>query len=1306
MMKRMLSVFFKIFCIILLYAQSVSTKSKIQKCDDSITETEFGIAYWKYKGVRYTTSEDVLCWKENGKLFVRECNTDTGEWMPASVDCAIQKFRNRYCPEDLLEVPMDEKNPLCIQISQKPQPFDESFCYGSDTIALEESINLMAYLSKRNIREYWLPIRRENATMPFTIRLPGKQWQQVVDENMFLEDFISNRNCLSLRYTNSSRSNKRKRQKSDNEFILEMSHCERPMHMVCLYKEPILDNQVCPEGFGALSYRPNECYGINLKDKSPSTKYSNVPIDEYYEKRNSIAFILSKSIPKDEKEKFFEIDSFVDQSKDKYLVLMNKKQRVEVAVDSQRHPILSKTSIPMNEVKMILKIDGDHEDLMLVIYNLNYIWHLEDDKEFGIKCFTNADYELLRPTKIDLVWKNDDIAKTIFKVKLIGDGPGEYWCEAHTVFNFQMVTSPRVVATKDNRGHAFAARMQVSCIDNGKNLCTDIDKNAKRIAKNLRQHLRKLIREDLSDLIVHNVRLMNIEQILNSTIISWVHVTASLKNSAIDNSEEESSEEDNSSEDDNRVRHDTSVRMKVLKLLEKLIFEHSGSMAIVRSTEYCFPTAVDDESKNLWMQAVRGQSATTQQLCLQESGLPFTRLCQGDFIHGASWAPIKDIECQQESTKITQSLYSLETSKLVKVSPEKIVQKARTIIEENKKDLVAADIHFTSNIMQASVKSLMDLNFIPKNAIPEELLKKTAIWKNATRDFMAIYNYLIDVKEDIIKMSAKLNSTNKLLEAFENAMDTFSSMPAVNETLTDDDSDEKINPFFEVYDYDDIGVSVKVSQNLLYFRIDPSVANISGVALFRNINASVDSQILTGAFKNEYYQFLQADHTLEDFINEPNLQLGTYVPSNLLNRLNIFHAATNNTYASPNPIVVIKIYSNDKLFKELDGNSQMVPGRIVSISIPGNTDLPEDLPLVLRRFSNTPLNDSAEFCNYWNYKGWASDGITISGSNEDVVICQLTHLTPFAYLVGYNFTVDDNIEVNIKEIHEQALDIITVTGCSLSLMGICGIFITAAAFHNWRQKASSKVLLQLSAAIALQMIILCFVNTEKLSLHLIINEIVPSCVAIGAFLHYSVLVQFFWMMLIAYLQFKRYVQVFGQSRPKRFLLKSAAICWGLPLIPVLLVVILDRDSFSKGGICYPSGYALYFGIILPITAIIIANFVIFCLIIYNILRGPATPIRHTEKPILISQIRLSILLFFLLGFTWCFGLLSAMRAGIVFSYLFCLTATLQGFVIFIYFIILDPVTRRMWGDVFVRIFGNKKTHNESMDSFKDTTQTY
>jgi len=74
----------------------------------------------------------------------------------------------------------------------------------------------------------------------------------------------------------------------------------------------------------------------------------------------------------------------------------------------------------------------------------------------------------------------------------------------------------------------------------------------------------------------------------------------------------------------------------------------------------------------------------------------------------------------------------------------------------------------------------------------------------------------------------------------------------------------------------------------------------------------------------------------------------------------------------------------------------------------------------------------------------------------------------------------------------------------------------------------------------------------------------------------------------------------------------------------------------------------------------------------------------TERHVLaMRQLRMSLLLFFLLGLTWIFGLLAMLAPSlaawrVTFSYLFCTTATLQGLALFLFFIVWEKKTRNMW----------------------------
>lgn len=306
---------------------------------------------------------------------------------------------------------------------------------------------------------------------------------------------------------------------------------------------------------------------------------------------------------------------------------------------------------------------------------------------------------------------------------------------------------------------------------------------------------------------------------------------------------------------------------------------------------------------------------------------------------------------------------------------------------------------------------------------------------------------------------------------------------------------------------------------------------------------------------------------------------------------------------------------------------------------------------------------------------------------DAIIECHTNHLTQFAFLVGGSYRANDlGEEILITPINEKVLDIISIVGCSLSLLGILGIFLTAALFKSWRSQASTKVLLHLCLAMCLQIMLFVFLNTDDVSEALVVNGNTVRCVALGAAMQYSILVLFSWMLIIAFLQFQRYVTVIGIERPPRYILKAAIVAWLLPLVPTLLVALIDPDSYvpsaaqlsTDTGICYPSGYGLIFGVVLPVTLITVCNLVIFVYVFYSISHSLSQSIHKNEKKMVVKQIRLSIMLFFLLGLTWIFGIFAFMQAGVAFSYLFCITATMQGFVMFIYFVLLDSTNRRLW----------------------------
>lgn len=1301
----------------------------------------------------YVISQPDICWHDNKTIVLRKCDLKTLKWQPEYVSQCYKRFStpNRECPDDLIELEIvgnKKLNYICLKISDKKQPFSDSDCYGSNYVLGSDPI-VDLQIQKRllfgyNITSFWMPLKRieENKYNPLVIRLPGQDWNKLYEYyDSFLSDnntHLADKHCAAA-YMEVEKINKSSIS-TQQAMQIKMTHCNDDLHSVCVFTKHFVAKWGCPQNFGALSYRPSECYGITLGDgqKFPQD-FRMLNVEEYFDKLNTLKIIFKKhNITANE---YVEIKGTSNIDNSKWAVKPKNNQLKIVSSSKNLKGLCVEHVTSRKNVELVLRMDADLESLLLTVYNKFYIWS-NDKSENSIHCFTNADYGELSTVKIDKIWENHSSTKTIFKLKINSDDPGQYWCEAHTIFNFTLVASPKVVAAKNKRGHAFAMQINIERQKESYTLShNDMKRLSKIIKNNITDFHEKICEKipELNNLVIHNVRVMDIVNISQSNVICLCHTTVSIKSSAVDNSIEESSEEENSAENEEGVRHDTAVRMQARDFLISLMLEWSPHLAkTVRSTEFCFP-------EDQWVLARIGQLATISKFCLQSNGLPFTRKCLGDFVGGAYWEEVSSAtpDCITElPSQITENLYIMDITKAPKKEPEKAVKDIRKLLESNLKNIIPADLHYLAKIIGNTIKSIFKAQSGPANNLTTSNTPPTHNLSETTIEMVRIFNYLMEVKESVIRPSIVLNSTNILLDAFEYlidqmALDTLeadtqwfdqTNTSASNQSYVLENLIEDNDKLVDIIDYADVGVVVNVATNFVVFVIDPLVANVTGVAIFRaNLDSGEefdDEGMLRGAFRNEYYRFILANQSVEALLNEESILMGTFVPTSLWQRLDEISLFSNRSapIRRPDPKIVIKVYANDKLFQEDKETSDgIVYGKVISISIPGHDkDLPETLPLILTvidtNSDNNDEKDQQHYCSYWNYQTWAKDGVSVlrrSELNNNTVLCGCTHLTPFAYLIGgsYNNSVDSEIEVIVKRIHEQALDIITLLGCSLSLFGIFGIFVTACTFRSWRQKANSKVLLQLSAAIALQMILFCFVNTEENSRHLISNEIFTSCIAIGACLHYSVLVQFCWMVIIAYLQFKRYVQVFGNTRPKRFFAKSTILGWGLPFIPVGLVLIFDSASYiphqneSSNPICYPSGHSLYISIVLPVTLVIVANLVIFVVVIYNIVKNPSGAIRHTEKSLALSQIRLLVLLFFLLGFTWIFGLMTAMKAGLVFSYLFCLTATLQGFILFVYFIIMDPVTRRMWCGYLRRLCGLKVTL-ESSSSLKETTQSF
>uniref|UniRef100_A0A1B0CWX0 G protein-coupled receptor n=2 Tax=Lutzomyia longipalpis TaxID=7200 RepID=A0A1B0CWX0_LUTLO len=928
----------------------------------------------------------------------------------------------------------------------------------------------------------------------------------------------------------------------------------------------------------------------------------------------------------------------------------------------------------------------DHQVLELIVYSEEFLWRKDDD-DSGVTCFTDAGYNtLLSNVEKDLVWSDkikttdiigqnnkfarEYITKSIYQLEIKYDTPGHYWCEGLSIPDFKVVKSPRVVAYEEKDGTVFSFRALMNCSDYSKYRKGFTKKKLKKIAEDFKDVLKKY---DKDNELIEDAKIMRIQEIPqdSSHLEVIFHVLVEYDNFTFPCPQ--------------NITHHICTLHGIQKDLEIIAKNASNSKEhkkfkniTVRHTAFCLPYNSTQTNQEHWVSAGIGERSVLQHLCLTTNLLPDYRVCRGDFIIGAQWDEDHTPMCHEMKVpEITQRLFELDNSDN---DASTIIDGMQEITEVDAGDIIPADLFFVGQLTRR---------------LATEVSNGTEFGLEDVEKIISVLSHTTEVNEKTAKASQILNSTNTLLDMSERIITSVLLEASISNKTFDA---RKTNEL--------LGVIELKAKNFITFVINPFVANVTGIALYRS---SKKSNYIEDLIPRYLYTNQDATSLLMD---DEGLEIATFLPGELLRRINeINQTAAVNTTVGPKPPlrIIITVCANDRLFQDNGTVSYFrANGRVVSVSIPGyGPNLPSFFPLIFR--ATHEITNKTNACGFWDFtptnktitSEWATRGcefLSISSNLDDpVVLCGCSHLTHFAFLLTGVFKYDLTPEqLIVHKKHLFALDVITIVGCSLSLAGIIGIWITAMFFKTWREKAGSKVLLQLSVAIALQMLLFLFINGEYVMKDIREENKRIICITLGALLQYSVLIVFSWMLITGYLQYLRYVVVFGNPKPAHFTLKSIIVGWIMPTIPVFLVLGLDMESYLPpnwetedfyGSNCYPQGYSLYFGIVFPVVVIFSVNLCFYIVVIYNITRRMDSSSKKKDTKIQRAQLRLSVFLFFLLGMSWIFGFFIYIGRSphMIFEYLFCITATIQGFVLFAYFVILDPATRKLWEKFFISL---------------------
>ncbi|GFO50199.1 adhesion G-protein coupled receptor g4 [Plakobranchus ocellatus] len=413
-------------------------------------------------------------------------------------------------------------------------------------------------------------------------------------------------------------------------------------------------------------------------------------------------------------------------------------------------------------------------------------------------------------------------------------------------------------------------------------------------------------------------------------------------------------------------------------------------------------------------------------------------------------------------------------------------------------------------------------------------------------------------------------------------------------------------------------------------------------------------------------------------INYSNTLAGIYLPQEVLK-------GYTSEESKPSVRLVMNVYKDTRLYSQASSasTSQAVRGlnktlnsRVIAAQLLVDGKQVKDLRgrKVTTVFEPTRLiqpdekNKYKTSCEFWDYSAnsglgdWNPEGCEHSKTVQGRIICQCDHLTNFAVLMSFY----DQTQLE----HKKALGYITLVGLILSIIGIALSMLSFLSIKKLRKIRPQQVMFQLSIALLLSWIVF-LAGIDRTSDH-------GSCIATAAILHYLILASFLWMLMEGIVQCLLFMKVMT-SYFNHFWWKTALLSWGVPAVPVITILAIDPELYRGGKYyCWMGSQVFKYGFALPVALIVCANLTIFVLVCVSLWRRRDMGKHSSQKDNqTLVNLRASFMCFMILGLTWIFGFLAVEDARLVFQYLFCITASLQGFTIFI-MTARDPQVRQYW----------------------------
>ena len=208
------------------------------------------------------------------------------------------------------------------------------------------------------------------------------------------------------------------------------------------------------------------------------------------------------------------------------------------------------------------------------------------------------------------------------------------------------------------------------------------------------------------------------------------------------------------------------------------------------------------------------------------------------------------------------------------------------------------------------------------------------------------------------------------------------------------------------------------------------------------------------------------------------------------------------------------------------------------------------------------------------------------------------------------------------------------------------------------------------------------------------------CNLIGFFFHYFLLTSFMWMFIMAVIQYVQFVRIFN-SHISHFFLKTCCLGWIMPLLfPFLVILIGSNGGYTGEKRCWiHEPVLLYVTFLGPISLIILCNLILFLFTLKSIFHHDTSMItcQNNRSKLQMSatvccfvsigsyhrSVRCLWSLVFV-GCTWLFGILVLLRPTFLHQLIFCVSNSLQGFLIFLFHVYLSKPKRELWQTFFIQ----------------------